>query len=68
MLVLSRKIGEEIVIAGNIRVFVLAVDGGKVRLGVEAPRTIPVDRREVYLQRASAAVGGGFSQQQMAAS
>jgi carbon storage regulator CsrA len=52
MLVLSRNIGEEIVIAGNIRVCVVAVEGGRVRLGVEAPRSVSVDRKEVHLQRA----------------
>ena len=48
MLVLSRKIGEEIVIAGNVRVQVIEVRGGQVRLGIEAPEHVPVDRPEVF--------------------
>jgi len=51
MLVLSRNIGEEIVIGSDIRVCVVAVEGGKVRLGVEAPRSVAVDRKEVFLRR-----------------
>lgn len=47
MLVLSRKLGESIVIGGNIRVTLLRMDDGKVRLGVEAPRDIPVFRQEL---------------------
>jgi carbon storage regulator len=42
MLVLSRRIGEEIVIAGNIHVTVVAVQGNRVRLGVTAPASVPV--------------------------
>ena len=47
MLVLSRKLSEEIIINGNIRVVVIEVRGDKVRLGIDAPRNIPVHRREV---------------------
>jgi carbon storage regulator CsrA len=46
--VLSRKIGEEIVIAGNIKVRVVAVQGDRVRVGVEAPPHVPVDRQEIH--------------------
>jgi carbon storage regulator len=52
MLVLTRRIGEEIVIGGNIRVTVVAVEGNKVRLGVTAPRDVTVDRQEVHVRRA----------------
>ena len=48
MLVLSRRVGEEVVIAGNIRVTVVSVEGGKVRLGVSAPAAVPVHRKEVH--------------------
>ena len=51
MLVLSRRIGEEIVIAGDIRVRIVAVDGQKVRLGVTAAPSISVDREEVHARR-----------------
>lgn len=49
MLVLTRKVSEAIVIAGKIRVIVAEVQGGKVRLGVEAPRYVTVDREEIHL-------------------
>jgi carbon storage regulator len=52
MLVLSRRIGEEVVIDGNIRVTVVAVHGGKVRLGISAPEGVLVDRAEVSARRA----------------
>ena len=47
MLVLTRKVGESIVIGGGIRVTVTAIDGNKVRLGIEAPPEVRVDREEV---------------------
>ncbi len=47
MLVLSRKLNEAIVIDGDIRVTVLGVSGGKVRLGIEAPGSLPVLRAEL---------------------
>jgi carbon storage regulator len=47
MLVLSRKLDEEIVIDGRVVVKVVAIDRGKVRLGVEAPQGVRVNRREV---------------------
>jgi carbon storage regulator len=47
MLVLSRRLGEEIIIAGGIRVIVVGVKGNQVRLGVAAPPSITVDRQEV---------------------
>ena len=47
MLVLSRKQSEEIVINGNITIVVVGIQGEKVRLGVEAPKEVPVHRREV---------------------
>ena len=50
MLVLSRKRNESIMIGDDIEVSVLAVAGGKVRMGIEAPRDIPVFRKEVYLE------------------
>ena len=49
MLVLSRKRNEQIVIDdGRIVVSVVEIHGDKVRLGVEAPKDVEVDRREVY--------------------
>jgi carbon storage regulator CsrA len=51
MLVLSRRIGEEIVIDEQIRVVVAAVKGDRVRLGICAPATVRVDRQEVHERR-----------------
>ena len=48
MLILSRKPGESIVIDGRIRVQVVRVEGDVVKLGIEAPVTVPVHRQEVY--------------------
>ena len=48
MLVLSRKKNESIVIDDNIVITVVEVRGDKVRLGIQAPREVPVHRSEVY--------------------
>jgi carbon storage regulator len=47
MLVLSRKPGEELVIGDNIRLTVVAIRGGQVRLGITAPLTMPIVRQEL---------------------
>lgn len=47
MLVLSRKIGESVVIGDGIVVSVLDVRGDSIRIGIEAPRDVPVNRSEV---------------------
>ena len=49
MLVLTRKTNQSIMIGDDIEVTVLAVARDKIRLGITAPREIPVYRREVYL-------------------
>jgi carbon storage regulator len=59
MLVLTRRLGEVIVIDGKIRVKIVSIDGGKVRLGIAAPQSIPVDREEVHRQRAELAAAVG---------
>ena len=48
MLVLSRKKNESIIINDNMTIVVVEIRGDKVRLGVEAPKEIPVHRNEVY--------------------
>ena len=50
MLVLTRKSNQSIMIGDEIEVSVLAIMGEKVRIGIQAPRDIPVFRREVYLE------------------
>jgi carbon storage regulator len=60
MLVLSRKKNESIVINNDITIVVVEIRGDKVRLGVEAPKEVPVHRREVYdAIKRNAAVNGG---------
>ena len=49
MLVLTRKPNQSIMIGDEIEISVLAIMGEKVRIGIEAPRAIPVFRKEVYL-------------------
>jgi carbon storage regulator len=49
MLVLTRKTNQSIMIGDEIEVSVLAVSGDKVRVGITAPRDVPVFRKEVYL-------------------
>ena len=48
MLVLSRKIGEVITIGSQVQTTVLSFDRGIVRLGIDAPKSIPVHRKEVH--------------------
>jgi carbon storage regulator len=50
MLVLTRKSNQSIMIGDNIEVSVLAIVGEKVRIGIQAPREVPVFRKEVYLE------------------
>jgi carbon storage regulator len=59
MLVLSRKKNESIVINNDITIVVVEIRGDKVRLGVEAPKEVPVHRREVYdaIKRNAASAG-----------
>ena len=47
MLVLSRKLGEKIIIGDNICITVVDIDRGKIRLGIEAPRDVPIYRQEL---------------------
>ena len=50
MLVLTRKSNQSIMIGDDIEVSVLSILGEKVRIGIQAPRDIPVFRKEVYLE------------------
>jgi carbon storage regulator len=62
MLVLTRKSNQSIMIGDDIEVSVLSIMGEKVRIGIQAPRDVPVFRREVYLEiqqeRRGVAAGG----------
>jgi carbon storage regulator len=50
MLVLSRKLGETIVIDGEIRVTVVKIDRNQIRIGIEAPKTVSIYREEIAPQ------------------
>lgn len=56
MLVLTRKLNQEIVIGDNIRITVVAVGSDQVKLGITAPRSIPVHRSEIYRERQTVAL------------
>jgi carbon storage regulator len=65
MLVLTRKSNQSIMIGDDIEITVLSIMGEKVRIGITAPRDVPVFRREVYLEiqdergEVTAPTGGG---------
>ncbi len=50
MLALSRKQGESIMIGNNIEITVLEVKGEQIKIGINAPKSIPVYRKELYSQ------------------
>lgn len=50
MLVLARKVGQSIVVNDNVEILIIEVRGDHVRLGIEAPRSIPVHRKELLEQ------------------
>jgi carbon storage regulator len=61
MLVLTRKLGESIIIADSIVVSVIQVDRGKVRLGIQAPQNVRVLREELHADRAAIVEEGGVN-------
>jgi carbon storage regulator len=48
MLVLSRKLGESVVIDGRIKVKIVRVEGDCIKIGIEAPADVPIHRQEIY--------------------
>jgi len=55
MLVLTRRVGETLIIGDNIKITVVGVKGGQVRLGIDAPKEISVQREELILKALEAA-------------
>lgn len=50
MLALTRKVGETIVIGDDVEVTVLSVHGDQIKIGINAPRSVTIHRKEIYLQ------------------
>lgn len=50
MLALSRKLNESIVVGNDIEITILEVKGEQVKIGIKAPKTVPVYRKELYVQ------------------
>ena len=50
MLALSRKKGEAIIVNNNVEITILEVRGDQVKIGISAPKDVPIYRKEVYLQ------------------
>jgi len=48
MLILTRKVGESLIIGDDVSIIVLGVKGNQVRIGVDAPKSVSVHREEIY--------------------
>lgn len=51
MLVLTRKAGEQVIIQGNIRITVVSVGPGRVKIGIDAPADVKIDREEIHVRK-----------------
>ena len=60
MLILTRKIGESIMVGDNVTVKVLGVRSGQVKIGVDAPKDLPVHREEIFERLQAADNPGGL--------
>ena len=59
MLILTRRLGEKVIVGDDVVISILDVRGDSVRIGIQAPRDIPVFRKEVYLEIQQEQVGSG---------
>lgn len=59
MLILTRRVGETVMIGDDVVVTVLRVKGNQVRIGVDAPKSVPVQREEIYAPRVQKGDAGG---------
>lgn len=50
MLALSRKLNESIMVGNDVEITILEIKGDQVKIGIQAPKTVPVYRKEIYLQ------------------
>ncbi len=50
MLILTRKIGETLIIKNDIIITILSIKGNQIRIGIEAPKDIPIYRKEIYIK------------------
>jgi carbon storage regulator len=48
MLILTRRIGEKLIVGGNVTVTILSIRGNQIRMGIDAPREVKVHREEIY--------------------
>ena len=59
MLILTRRVGESVMIGDDVTITVLGVKGNQVRLGINAPRSVAVHREEIYRRIKREQAGGG---------
>lgn len=50
MLALSRKLNESIMVGNDVEITILEIKGDQVKIGIQAPKTVPIYRKEIYLQ------------------
>lgn len=50
MLALSRKVNESVIISNDIEVTILEIKGDQVKIGINAPKSVPIYRKEIYIQ------------------